>query len=646
MIDAAAGRLLKEQRRDGHWCAELEGDTILESEYVLLLHFLGRGDDPRVRACCERLRNTRLEAGGWSIHPGGPADVSASVKAYLCLKLAGDDPESALMAAARRAIVEAGGLGACNSYTKLLLAVFGLWRWRDAPAVPPEIVLLPRWFYFNLYEMSAWTRAIVVPLAVVWALKPEVGVGVTLEELRGAERMPARRPAHPVGGGAAHPVGGAAWSDRVWSVVFGGVDRLIKFVERVGPVPWTRRRALRAAEAWMTPRLGGDDGLGAIFPAIVNAVIALRALGYEEDHPLVQGQLRALERFEIEEQGEMRLQPCLSPVWDTALSMNALLASGGVGADGALQDGLRWLLDREVTAPGDWQRKSLQQAPGGWCFEYGNDFYPDCDDTAEVLAVLAGLRGENEELEWRRQAAVSRGLRWLRGMQNPDGGWAAFDRRCNKEILTRIPFADHNAMIDPSTADITARAVCALLAHGAGPSDGAVRRGVEFLLRIQESDGSWYGRWGANYVYGTWLALTALSEVGGGGGAGEAGEAADGRIVGSMRGGRDWLLGVQNADGGWGESLRSYENVNAKGRGRSTASQTAWAMLGLIAAGDGTAVRPALERAVEFLGERQMADGGWRDRDWTGVGFPRVFYLRYHGYGVYFPLEALARYRR
>ena len=434
--------------------------------------------------------------------------------------------------------------------------------------------------------------------------------------------------------------------DRFWSVVFRGVDRLIKFVEKVGPVPWMRRRALREAEAWMTPRLGGDDGLGAIFPAIVNAVIALRALGYEEDHPLVRGQLRALERFEIEDAGEMRLQPCLSPVWDTALSMNALLAAGGIGADGALQDALRWLLDREVTAPGDWQRKSLQQAPGAWCFEYGNDFYPDCDDTAEILAVLAGIRGENEELEWRRQAAVSRGLRWLRGMQNPDGGWAAFDRRCDKEILTRIPFADHNAMIDPSTADITARAVCALLAHGAGPSDGGVRRGVEFLLRMQEKDGSWYGRWGANYVYGTWLALTALSEVGGGGGAGEAGEAADGRIVGSMRGGRDWLLGVQNADGGWGESLRSYEDVNAKGRGRSTASQTAWAMLGLIAAGDGTAVRPALERAVEFLGERQMADGGWRDREWTGVGFPRVFYLRYHGYGVYFPLEALARYRR
>ena len=655
MIDAAAGRLLGEQRRDGHWCAELEGDTILESEYVLLLHFLGRGDDPRVRSCCERLRNMRLEAGGWSIHPGGPADVSASVKAYLCLKLAEDDPDSPPMAAARRAIVEAGGLGACNSYTKLLLAVFGLWSWRDAPAVPPEIVLLPRWFYFNLYEMSAWTRAIVVPLAVVWALKPEVGVGVELEELRGgAERKPARRPAHPVGGAErrpAHPVGGAAWSDRVWSVVFSGVDRLIKFVEKVGPVPWTRRRALREAEAWMTPRLGGDDGLGAIFPAIVNAVIALRALGYEEDHPLVQGQLRALERFEIEEQGEMRLQPCLSPVWDTALSMNALLAADGVGADGALQDGLRWLLDREVTAPGDWQRKSLQQAPGGWCFEYGNDFYPDCDDTAEVLAVLAGLKGENEELEWRRQAAVSRGLRWLRGMQNPDGGWAAFDRRCNKEILTRIPFADHNAMIDPSTADITARAVCALLAHGAGPSDGAVRRGVEFLLRMQESDGSWYGRWGANHVYGTWLALTALSEVGGAG-AGEAGEA-DGRLVRSVRAGSDWLLGVQNADGGWGESLRSYEDVKAKGRGRSTASQTAWGMLGLIAAsgsglpvGDGGAVRPALERAVEFLGERQMADGGWRDRDWTGVGFPRVFYLRYHGYGVYFPLEALARYRR
>lgn len=630
MIDAAADRLLETQRRDGHWCAELEGDTILESEYVLLLHYLGRGDDPRVRACCERLRNMRM-AGGWSIYPGGPADVSASVKAYLCLKLAGDDPDSPPMAAARRAIVAAGGLGACNSYTKLMLAVFGLWSWRDAPAVPPEIVLLPSWFYFNLYEMSAWTRAIVVPLSVIWALKPSAPVAVTLAELRSG--APRRRRA-------------SSLRDRFWSTVFRGIDRLIKLVEWVGPAPRWRRLALREAEAWMTPRLGGDDGLGAIFPAIVNAVIALRCLGYEQDHPLVQGQLQALERFEIEDAGEMRLQPCFSPVWDTALSMNALLASDAVGAAEALQYGLRWLLDREVTAPGDWRLKSLQQAPGGWCFEYGNDFYPDCDDTAEVLAVLAAIRGESEGLEWRRQAAASRGLCWLRGMQNPDGGWAAFDCRCDKEILTRIPFADHNAMIDPSTADITARAVCALLAHEAGPLDGAVRRGVEFLLRIQEDDGSWYGRWGANHVYGTWLALTALSRVG------VAGDA-NVRLLRSIRAGRDWLLEVQNADGGWGESLLSYEDSHAKGRGRSTASQTAWAMLGLMAAsapgvpaGDRGVLRQALDRAVTFLRKRQAPDGGWHDRDWTGVGFPRVFYLRYHAYPLYFPLEALAAYRR
>lgn len=631
MVDAAAGRLLQQQRRDGHWCAELEGDTILESEYVLLLHYLGRGDDPRIQACCERLRGQRLETGGWSIYPGGPVDVSASVKAYLCLKLAGDDPDSPPMATARDAIVAAGGLRACNSYTKLLLAVFGLWSWREAPAVPPEIVLLPRWFYFNLYEMSAWTRAIVVPLSVIWALKPRVPVPVTLDEL--GSDTPSRD-------------GPAGWSDRFWSSVFSGVDRLIKLVERVGPVPQWRRRALTEAEAWMTPRLGGDDGLGAIFPAIVNAVIALRALGYEEDHPFVQGQLRALERFEIGDAGEMRLQPCLSPVWDTALSMNALLTAERAAAAGALQDALRWLLDREVTAPGDWQRKSRQQAPGGWCFEYGNGFYPDCDDTAEVLTVLAGIKGENEELEWRRQAAASRGLRWLRGLQNPDGGWAAFDRRCDKEILTRIPFADHNAMIDPSTADITARAVCALLAHGSDPSDRAVRRGVGFLLRIQENDGSWYGRWGANYVYGTWLALTALADVA------DAGELDD-RLLRSIRGGRDWLLGVQNADGGWGESLHSYEDPNAKGQAHSTAAQTAWAMLGLIAASapgipaEGVdASSAALDRAVAFLRERQTSDGLWQDRDWTGVGFPRVFYLRYHSYPLYFPLEALAAYRR
>ena len=633
MVEAAVRNLLRNRRQDGHWRFELECDTWTEADYVLLLHFLRRGDDARAVGCCERLRGQQLAAGGWSIWPGGPVDPSRSVKAYLCLKLAGDDPGSPRMAAARSAILAAGGLRACNSWTKLFLAVFDLWSWRQAPAVPPELILLPRWLYFNIHDMSAWTRTILVPLSVIWAHRPSVPLDVTLDELE-TEFVPAR-PRKPL-------------LELLWSRIFRALNALIHLVEAVGPVPRWRRRSLARAEEWLATRIEGSEGLGGTFPSIVNAVIALRCLGYEERHPLLKSQLRELERLEIEEAGEIRLQPCLSPVWDTAQTANALLDAGAQEREEPIQEALVWLLDREVRIVGDWRQRSLQGAPGGWCFEYRNDHYPDCDDTAEVLRLLARMEGRTEALETRRRGAVARGVRWLLGMQNPDGGWASFDRSCDKEVLTLIPFADHNAMIDPSTPDVTSRVVCALLATGLDPVQPAVRRAAEYLLGQQVEDGSWPGRWGANHIYGTWLSLCALAELAAAGPSLDQ----DGLAAACSRG-RRWLLQIQNGDGGWGESLRSYEDPGRRAYGESTASQTAWAMLGLVATtraapepGEVWAIKMALDRAVAFLRERQREDGSWYDHVWTGVGFPGVFYLRYDGYAQYFPLAALAAWRR
>ncbi|MBV8202223.1 MAG: squalene--hopene cyclase [Acidobacteria bacterium] len=705
-VEDAQGWLLRAQEPDGHWCGELEGDTILETEYVLLLHFLGRLEDPRVGKAARYVRRQQLAGGGWAIYPGGPPEVSSSVKAYLVLKLAGDAPEAPHMQRARRAILELGGIEACNSFTKIYLAVCGQYDWWRCPAVPPEMVLLPRWLYFNLYEISSWSRAIVVPLSVIWALRPvrPVAAAHAIDELRvsparsGEARRPrpGRRrspvspasPASPAPGAAPH---GAA---RFWRGFFRLLDRAVKTGERLRLTP-LRRRALAQAEAWICERLEDSDGLGAIFPPIVNSIFALCCLGYDQDHPLVRAQLHELERLEIEDSGapgrsgaasrsgapgerhrrgdaagpadqrSLRLQPCFSSVWDTALAMHALNDSGIDLGHPALQAARRWLLEREIRRTGDWSARAPGVPPGGWCFEYRNAFYPDCDDTAEVLTALAGVAGP--ATGGRDEPAVRRGIAWLLGMQNDDGGWGAFDRGCDKQVLTHVPFADHNALLDPSTADVTGRVVDTLRRWGLPAGAPELARATAYLLGQQEADGSWYGRWGCNYIYGTWLVLRALASTlppADGADAAHAtnpSDSAAGTWNQCRRRAAEWLLSHQNADGGWGESPRSYDDPAQKGIGPSTAAQTAWALMGLFAAGAGAgpgsgsdgggaaaatvAAGQAIERGIEHLLHTQRGDGSWYDEPWTATGFPRVFYLRYHFYAVYFPLMALAEYR-
>lgn len=619
-MQAARDFLCSLQQEDGHWCAELEGDTILESEYVMLMHYIGRGSDPKVRKAANYLRMKQDPQGGWSAYPGGPPDISASVKNYFVLKLLGDSAEAEHMQRAKRVIHQFGGLEACNSFTKTYLAVFGQYPWGRCPAVPPEIILLPTWFYFNVYEMSSWSRAIFVPLSIIWAHKPvcEVPGHASIHELA-IDTAPASEPAPDRGN-----------AERIWRRFFLTVDRSLKLAEdyRFRPL---RKVALEQAKAWILHRLENSDGLGAIFPPIVNCIYAFHCLGHDLDDPLILRQLREIEKLEIEEDETLRLQPCFSPVWDTVLTLNAFLASDVPADDPVVLKAAEWVLDREVTNPGDWRFKNPGVEPGGWYFEYANEHYPDCDDTAEALIALSRLRFPDEDRDLRRRDALRRALRWQISMQNRDGGWAAFDKDCDKDFLQYVPFADHNAMLDPATADITSRSLVALVRNGLTRNDEPVRRGVDFLYRHQEADGSWYGRWGCNYLYGTWLALWALRHLD------------EDMTAPPIRRAVDWILSRQNADGGWGETMASYDDPSVKGRGHSTASQTAWALMGLLAAGEWS---ESVHRGVEFLLRTQHVDGSWRDDYWTGTGFPKVFYLRYHLYATYFPLEALGSYRR
>jgi len=614
-IDRGLSHLLSLQAPEGYWLGELEADTTLESDYIFYLHILGKAAPERITKLANYIRRRQLPDGGWNIYFGGPSELNATIKAYFALKLAGDPPAEAHMECARKRVLELGGLESANSYTRLYLALVGAVGWDLVPAIPPELMLLPAWFALNIYEISSWTRGIIIPLAILYAQKPiwKLPAQARVDELF---RDGSRR-------ATAFDWDGTLFS---WRNFFLALDRAFKIYERL---PWKplRQRALRQSQEWLLEHMERSDGLAAIYPAMMNAVFALLALGHSPDDPLTAREIGQLARFEIEDEQTIRLQPCLSPVWDTAIAMVALEEAGLPPNHPALVSAAEWLVKNQVAGSGDWQVKNPGVVPGGWVFEFRNDFYPDVDDTAFVLMALQRVDYPERP---RLESAAWHGIKWLLAMQNRDGGWGAFDRDNDRHVLTKIPFADHNAMIDPSSADVTARVVECLGRNGWPVSNPVMHRAVEYLTRDQTAEGAWYGRWGVNYVYGTSGVLRALETV--------ALTARDycQRAV-------SWLRAVQKPDGSFGESIASYFDPKLKGQGPSTPSQTAWGLIGLLAGSDRD--DPAVARAVAYLVEQQNVDGSWNEEQFTGTGFPCVFYLKYHLYRNYFPLYALSRYR-
>ncbi len=606
--------LLSQQSREGFWLAELEADTTLESDYILYLHILGKFDRDRVRKLANYIRPRQLPDGGWNIYAGGPAELNATVKAYFALKLAGDSPDAPHMLRARERVHALGGLEHTNSFTRFYLAMVGAVGWDLVPAVPPELILAPNWLYLNIYEMSSWTRAIVIPLMLLYSRKPYWPVP---DHSRVDELFRDPNDKHAA----------FRWDERFfsWRNLFLAIDRIFKVYE---VLPWKPLRglAVRRARTWLLEHLERSDGLGAIYPAMMNAIYALVALGHAPDDPLTAREIDQLARFEIEEMDAIRLQPCMSPVWDTAIAMVALQEAGLPPNHPSLVKAARWLMDQQILGPGDWQVKNPGVRPGGWAFEFRNDFYPDVDDTAFVLMALQRVDFPDRN---RLEQSIRRGLAWMIAMQNCDGGWGAFDRDNDCQIFTQVPFADHNAMIDPSSEDVTARVIECLGRFGWNSNHPIVKRAMAYLCREQKSDGSWYGRWGVNYIYGTGGVLRAMEPL-------ELTQREE------VQRGLDWLRSVQNPDGGYGETCASYNDPAQKAKGPSTASQTAWALIGMLAASEPS--DPAIERCVRYLLQAQNLDGTWSEDAFTGTGFPCVFYLKYHLYRNCFPVYALARY--
>jgi squalene-hopene/tetraprenyl-beta-curcumene cyclase len=622
-IERAAVALMRRQNPAGHWVFELEADATIPAEYVLLNHYLGRSEPALERKIGSYLRRIQEHDGGWPLVKDGASDVSASVKAYFALKMIGDSPVAPHMARARDLILSRGGAAASNVFTRFLMALYGIVPWSATPAMPVEIMLLPRRFPFHIEKISYWSRTVLVPLLVLQALKPRARNPrrIGIDELFVVAPSEIRR----------WPKGPQA--NRPWATLFRGLDRALRAAEPHLPAN-ARQQAIAAATTFVTERLNGEDGLGGIFPAMANAEMMFDALGYTADHPHRQLARRAIEKLLCIAGDEAYCQPCLSPVWDTVLTCHALMEVGTTAAHDSVKRGLDWLVPLQILdVRGDWAWRRPEARPGGWAFQYANPHYPDVDDTAAV--VLAMDRAQrtlaNVAPDEYRQA-IDRGQEWVIALQSRNGGWAAFDADNTCAYLNSIPFADHGALLDPPTADVTARCVGMLGQLGTSSNAPVQAAALAYLADEQSRDGSWYGRWGMNYIYGTWSVLSALN------GAGLEHHSP------SIRRAARWLLACQNADGGWGEGSESYRRDYAGHEpAPSTASQTAWALLGLMAAGE--VENPAVHRGIEYLLRTQGADGFWPESRYTATGFPRVFYLRYHGYPKYFPLWALARFR-
>lgn len=607
----AKDSLIARQNQAGYWVAELQGDSILESEYLLLKFILQQENDPDLPLIANYLRRLQQKDGGWAMYPGGKSDLSGTVKAYFALKLMGDNINAPHMAAARQCVYKLGGAERCNSFSNFYLAALGQISYAACPAIPPEIVLLPKWAYFNLYAVSAWTRTMILPLAIVSTLRP-------VRELRPEQRIDELfRGNYPEAGGLGLP--------RSWREFFILVDKLLKFYHLL-PIDLLRGKAIRAAERWLLRHLDNSEGLGAIFPPMVYILIVFKALGYPDDHPRVVEAQKHLKDLFIREHDHIRIQPCHSPVWDTGIALHALAEAGLQPDEQPAKQATEWLLAKECREASDWRKNCPQVEPSGWYFEFQNPHYPDVDDTAMVSMALKRCGGDAA------RDAVRRGVNWLLAMQNDDGGWAAFDRTRNREILEHVPFADHNAMQDPSCPDISGRVLECFGHCGISPNHESVRRAIAFIKSRQEKEGCWFGRWGVNYIYGTWQVLVGLRSIG------------QDMTAPWVKKAADWLRSVQKSDGSFGESCDSYEDPSLKGQGQSTASQTAWGAMGLMAVAG--ADDPDVRRAIQWLCANQAPDGAWDEDQFTGTGFPRVFYLKYHLYRHYFPVTALARYAR